>query len=142
MHIVCSHCETINRLPPDGAINNAKCGKCKNTIYSGDPVDLKDRTFYRYIEKNHLPVIGDLWAPWCGPCLSMAPNFAKVAQESEGLLFAKLDTQENQQIAAEANIRSIPTLIFFKDGEEVDRMSGSLNQAQLKQWIMQTIGKI
>lgn len=142
MHLVCSHCGAINRLPEQSVVKDAKCGKCKNSIYSNKPVDLTDQSFFRYIEKNDLPIIVDFWAPWCGPCLSMAPNFAKVAEESEGLLFAKIDTQENQQISSQANIRSIPTLIFFKGGTEIDRMSGALNQNQLKQWIMQVLGKL
>ena len=107
----------------------------------GEVRAVTDKEFDASVNDNEW-VLVDFWAPWCGPCLSMAPNFAKVAEESEGLLFAKIDTQENQQISSQANIRSIPTLIFFKGGTEIDRMSGALNQSQLKQWIMQVLGKI
>ncbi len=142
MHLVCSHCGAINRLPEKAQISDAKCGKCKRSIYQNRPLELNDQNFYRFIEKTELPIIVDFWAPWCGPCLSMAPNFEAVAGESDGLIFAKLDTQASQQVASQANIRSIPTLIFFREGKEIDRMSGALNQSQLKQWIIQSIRKI
>lgn len=142
MHLVCSHCGAINRLPKNAQIAEAKCGKCKQSIYQNKPVQLNDQNFYRFIDKTELPIIVDFWAPWCGPCLSMAPNFEAVASESDGLIFAKLDTQASQQVASQANIRSIPTLIFFKEGKEIDRISGALNQSQLKQWIIQSIQKL
>jgi thioredoxin 2 len=142
MHIVCAQCGAINRIPEDKSHTHAKCGQCKKAVYSGEPVNLSDTTFFRFIERNDLPVIVDFWADWCGPCKSMAPTFTKVATESDGILFAKLDTQEAQDVAQQANIRSIPTLIFFHKGEEVNRTSGSLNEAQMKQFIMQSLGKM
>jgi thioredoxin 2 len=142
MHIVCSQCGAINRIPKDKNLADAKCGKCADFIYSAKPVALNDASFFRYIEKNELPVIVDFWADWCAPCKAMAPVFEAIAAESEGLLFAKVDTQNAQQIGAEASIRSIPTLIFFHQGEEIDRVSGALRESQLKQWIMQCVSKL
>lgn len=142
MHIVCAQCEAINRIPEDKSHTHAKCGKCGEPVYSALPINLNDANFFRYIEKNDLPVVVDFWADWCGPCKTMAPVFSAVAAESESLLFAKVDTQEAQQVGAQANIRSIPTLIFFHKGEEVDRVSGALREPQLKQWLVQCIGKI
>jgi thioredoxin 2 len=84
----------------------------------------------------------DFWADWCGPCKVMAPVFAKVAQQSENLLFAKVNTEEAQRISGEAGIRSIPTMIFFHKGKEIDRVSGALPEPQLKQWIMQNLAKL
>lgn len=139
MHIVCQSCATTNRIPDDKSHTNAKCGKCGNAIYSGVPAELSDNNFFKYIEKNDLPVIVDFWADWCAPCKQMAPTFESVALESDGILFAKVDTQSAQQVAAKAGIRSIPTLIFFHKGEELDRISGALREPQLKQWIMQMI---
>jgi thioredoxin 2 len=142
MHIVCSQCGAINRMPEDKSHTDAKCGKCAESVYAGKPVALNDASFFRYIEKNDLPIIVDFWAEWCGPCKAFAPVFESVADESEGVLFAKVDTQEAQKIGAEAGIRSIPTLIFFHKGEEIDRMSGALREPQLKQWIMQCVNKL
>ncbi|MGJ8679763.1 thioredoxin TrxC [Paraglaciecola sp.] len=141
MHIVCSHCFATNRLPEDKQVAEAKCGKCQKTVYSGKPVVLGSNNFYAFIERNDMPIIVDFWASWCGPCQAMAPVFENVAKQSAGLLFAKLNTEHAQQISADAGIRSIPTLIFFHKGKELDRVSGGLSEAQLKTWVMQCVQK-
>jgi thioredoxin 2 len=142
MHIVCSHCLAINRIPEEKNHTQAKCGKCQQATYSSSPIELTDNTFYRYIEKNDLPVIVDYWASWCGPCKAMAPVFSNIAKQSEGLLFAKVNTEKAQKVSAYATIRSIPTIIFFHQGKEIDRISGGLIESQLKNWIVQCIQKI
>lgn len=141
MNITCAHCIATNRIPADKNHLQAKCGKCKNTIYSSTPINLSDESFYPFIERNDLPVIVDFWASWCGPCQNMAPIFNQLAQATSNILFAKVNTEQAQQIATDANIRSIPTLIYFYKGQELDRISGGLNEIQLKQWIMQCIQK-
>ena len=110
--------------------------------YSATPIELTDNSFYRYIEKNDLPVIVDFWASWCGPCQAMAPGFNSVAKQSEELLFAKVNTEQARQVSADAAIRSIPTLIFFLHGKEINRVSGGLSESQLKSWIMQCLQKL
>jgi len=142
MNIVCASCFTTNRIPDDKDHCQAKCGKCQNAIYKAKPVELNNNTFYAYIERNKLPIIVDFWAAWCGPCQNMAPVFSKLAESSPSLLFAKIDTEQIQQIATDANICSLPTLVFFHQGKEIDRISGGLNEAQMKQWIMQCLQKL
>lgn len=142
MHIVCSQCGTINRIPKDKPVCDAMCGKCKQNVYNSKPVVLDDHDFYRFIEKTELPILVDFWADWCAPCKAMAPTFTAVAGESEDVIFAKVDTQIAEKVSAQANIRSIPTLIFFYKGKEIDRVSGALNNAQMKKFIMQCIGKL
>ena len=142
MNIVCACCLTTNRIPDDKEHTVAKCGKCQKSIYSPLPINLNDNTFYPFVERNDLPVIVDFWASWCGPCQNMAPIFNKVAQQSSNLLFTKVNTEQAQKVSADASIRSIPTLIFFHRGQEVDRISGGLGEAQLKQWVITNINKI
>jgi thioredoxin 2 len=142
MHIVCEHCQSINRIPQDKSHTNAKCGRCSKAVYSATPVNLSDASFFRYIEKNDLPVVVDFWAEWCGPCRAMAPVFKTVATQSEDILFAKVDTEKQQKVSASAGIRSLPTLVFFYQGTEVDRISGALREPQLKQWILQCLTKL
>jgi thioredoxin 2 len=142
MHIVCSHCLAINRIPESKSHTQAKCGKCQQAAYSSSPVALSDSSFYRYIEKNDLPVIVDFWASWCGPCQAMAPVFSKISKQSDSLLFAKVNTEQAQKVSSDATIRSIPTLVFFYHGKEIDRVSGGLSESQLKNWIVQCLQTI
>jgi thioredoxin 2 len=142
MQIVCIHCEAINRVPDDRPLNEAKCGKCANSLYQHHPVTLNDHNFFRFIEKTESPIIVDFWADWCAPCRNMAPVFSAVAAESQGIIFAKVDTQDAQQISAEAMIRSLPTLVFFNKGQEVNRVSGGLNASQMKAWVMECVRQL
>lgn len=142
MLLVCPHCFSTNRIPEDRSHVSGQCGKCKESLKSSAPPQLNDTTFHPYVEKNDLPIVVDFWASWCGPCKAMAPTFAKVAEQSESILFAKVNTEKAQQVSSEATIRSIPTLILFYGGKEITRVSGAMSEPQLKQWIAQSVQSI
>lgn len=137
--ISCPHCFATNRLPSERLTDKPNCGKCKQPLFTGKPLELTAGNVANTLEKNDIPVLVDCWASWCGPCQSFAPVFEQITAESEPYIrFAKLNTENEQSIAQSWGIRSIPTLILFKGGKEVARESGAMSMQQLKQWMVQS----
>ncbi|KZC34380.1 MULTISPECIES: thioredoxin TrxC [Rhodanobacter] len=140
--IPCPHCGALNRVPAERVGEHPNCGRCKQPLFEGHPVELTTANFDAIAGRGDLPVLVDFWAPWCGPCVGFAPVFVQAAGKFEPRLrLAKLDTEAQPQLAGRFGIRSIPTLIMFKQGREIARQSGALNAAQLTQFVESALAR-
>jgi len=135
VHAVCPSCGAINRIPPDRPAERAKCGTCHKPLFAGKPLMANAETFERHITRNGIPVLVAFWAPWCGPCLAMAPAFERAAAELEpDYRLLKVNTEEEQSLAARYGIRSIPTLMLFMGGREIARRAGASDTRGIVSW--------
>jgi len=138
INIVCPHCLKVNRIPKKESYTKANCGQCKNTLLNMKPMNVDADKLGIFIANSDLPVVVDFWAPWCGPCLQMAPSFEEASMAmSLQAQYIKVNTQEEQTLGAQYSIESIPTLIIFKNAKEVDRVSGALSTSRLQNWVRQ-----
>ncbi len=138
MRIVCPHCLSVNNVPQKESYKKANCGKCKKSLLDTKPIELTESNFDEVVVNSDIPVIIDFWAPWCGPCKMMGPTFEKCATKFPlKTLFVKVNTESEKNLGARFGIRSIPTLMIFKDSKEVHRVSGALDETSLSQLVSQ-----
>lgn len=139
MIVVCAACLGKNRLDPSRIQEEPKCGHCHQPLLPLKPVELSDQSFRAYVVPTEMPVVVDFWASWCGPCKMMAPHFEQAAKAMPQVRFAKVNTEQAVQVSQQYAIRSIPTLIVFKQGKEIARQAGAMSAAQIQQWLQQVI---
>ncbi len=142
IRMVCGECNTVNQFPITRLDDTPLCATCKKPIFQGKPISVDADGLKRHLKHSGVPVLVDFWAPWCGPCVSFAPTFEAFAKSAGNQLrLLKVDTQANQQVGIEFNIRSIPTLALFVKGKEINRLSGALPLPQLQQWVVEQLNQ-
>jgi thioredoxin 2 len=140
INIVCPHCFKINAIPKKDSYAKANCGSCKNSLLDTNPIELDESNFDHVIVNSDIPVIVDFWAPWCGPCKMMAPIFNDVAKKYPlKALFVKVNTEALPNMGARFGIRSIPTLVVYKNGVEKQRVSGALDPLRLSNLVNESL---
>ncbi|MHB2169093.1 thioredoxin TrxC [Alsobacter sp. R-9] len=136
LHVVCPHCDQVNRIVVDRPAGQAVCGRCRKDLFQGSPVDLDTARLRMHVARSGIPLIVDFWAPWCGPCRAMAPVFERAARELEPMArFVRVNVDENPEAASAYGVRGIPALFALKDGQVVAQHAGVADATLLTGWV-------
>ncbi|MDK3019616.1 thioredoxin TrxC [Pseudodonghicola flavimaris] len=134
--LTCLHCGQLNRVPEEKLMAGAKCGTCGEALLPAKAIEVDPAVLAKAAKNDDLPLVADFWAPWCGPCRMMAPEFSKAAASLEGRArLVKLNTEDHQAAGMKYGIRGIPTMVEFAGGREVKRQSGAMREPQIIGWI-------
>ena len=134
--LTCLSCGQLNRVPEERLNSTAKCGTCGDKLLPGKAIEVDADVLARAARNDDLPLVADFWAPWCGPCRMMAPEFTKAAGTLQGQArLVKLNTEDHQEAGRKYGIRGIPTMVAFSGGREVKRQSGAMREPQIVGWI-------
>ena len=135
-HVACTHCDAVNRVRGDKPASRAKCGRCHEPLFSGEPAPLSADRFIVHADRTDIPILVDFWAEWCAPCRMMAPAFKTVAREVEPLVrFLKLNVDDSQPLAVRYGVQAVPTMILLHRGQELGRVSGAMDAGSLAAWL-------
>jgi thioredoxin 2 len=133
--VVCGHCGQINRLLADRPATAAHCGSCHKPLFGGHPIEVDEQGFGRQLANSDIPILVDVWAPWCGPCRAMAPMFERAAKELEpNVRLLKLNSDKAREVSSRLRITGIPTLLLMRGGREISRSSGAMDARSIVAW--------